>query len=493
MSGQVLLTSAQIDPQTRPSNIGPPFTGHFRITADTPRGLQPFQPGPNTFQTSGKPHSSTERAASATPASKADLNLEIRRNIFDDRGKEVTSGEEKEKQADGDGATTNGAASGDSAVKAMEDAAKEPKKTFNCYSCGIDCTRLRFHYAKSDPTPPNQQEVKYDLCPGCFVQGRMPSTHRGSDFVKLEEPAYTAIPDKDAPWTDSETLLLLEGLESFDDDWTSIANHVGTRTREECVMKFLQLEIQDQYLDDEPGQASFRGLNGRQPISQLENPILTAVAFMAQMADPNVVAAAAGRSVEAMRRELRKAIEKGMGGSQDKAQSKDGGIKHEDSMEVDPGTSVPATETEGEPNRATTVGTVGLALAAARAGGLASHEEREMTRLVGAAVNLTLQKFDLKLRQFTEMEEIVQAERRDVEKARQQLFLDRLAFRKRMRDMEDAFRAASLKGGQEGIRMLQEAAGMGNETKRFGLESTPGDGIHPLSTESAADFKTLEL
>jgi SWI/SNF related-matrix-associated actin-dependent regulator of chromatin subfamily C len=492
-ASQLIVT--QVDPQTRPSNIGPPFTGHFRITADTPRGLQPFQPGPNAFQTPGKPHPSTERAASATPASKADLNLEIRRNIFDDKGKDITPADEKDKQTNGEGATTNGAGSSESAIKAMDDAAKEPKKTFNCYSCGIDCTRLRFHYAKSDPTSTTQQEVKYDLCASCFVQGRMPNNHRGSDFVKLEEPAYTTIPDKDAPWTDSETLLLLEGLENFDDDWTSIANHVGTRTREECVMKFLQLEIQDQYLDEEPSQSALRGMNGRQPITQVENPVMTAVAFMAQMADPTVVAAAAGRSVEAMRKDLHETLERGVRGSSDKAKgkSKDGSVKHEDSMDVDASTNVTAAETDGEPNPPTTAGTVGLALAAARAGGLASHEEREMTRLVGAAVNLTLQKFDLKLQQFAEMEEIVQAERRDLEKARQQLFLDRLAFRKRMRDVEDAFLAAGLKGGQEGLRMMEEAMGVGGEGSRFGLETAASDAVPPLSAEGGAEYKMLEL
>lgn len=311
--------------------------------------------------------------------------------------------------------------------------------------------------------------------------------------MKLEEAAYTTIPDKDAPWTDPETLLLLEGLENFDDDWTSIANHVGSRTREECVLKFLQLEIQDQYFDDEPSQTSLRGLNGRQPVTQLENPIMTAVAFMAQMADPNVVAAAAGRSVEAMRKDLRESLEKGMGGSSDKGKGKDDSVKHEDSMDVDTSTSAPAAATNGDSSPATTAGTVGLALAAARAGGLASHEEREMTRLVGAAVNLTLQKFDLKLQQFTEMEEIVQAERGDLEKARQQLFLDRLAFRKRMTDAEDAFKAAILKGGHEGMRMMEDAVGMGGEGQSFGLEPTAGEGVQPLSAEGGADFKTLEL
>ncbi len=405
----------------------------------------------------------------------------------------------------------------------MDEAAKEPKKTFNCYSCGIDCTRLRFHYAKADPASTNQQDVKYDLCPNCFVQGRMPSTHRGSDFVKLEEPEYTTIPDKDAPWTDSETLLLLEGLENFDDDWTSIANHVGTRTREECVMKFLQLEIQDQYLDDEPSQTSLRGLNGRQPITQLENPIMTAVAFMAQMADPTVVAAAAGRSVDAMRKDLRETLEKGMGGmtldkGKEKPKPSSSNVKHEDSMEVDatntPAPAGPANETNTNGNTpsnplpttttttttpAATASTIGLSLSAARASALASHTEREMTRLVSTAVNLTLQKFELKLRQFSQMEQIVQAERRDLEKARQQLFLDRLSFRKRVRDVEEAFRGAREKGAtEEGWRAVMEAVGLAGDTggvKRFAFEASAAKEVQPLSAESggAADYKTLEL
>jgi len=455
----------QVDPQTRPSNIGPPFTGHFRITADTPRGLQPFQPGPNAVTTPGKPHPSTERAASATPATKADLNLEIRRNIYDDRGKEIKTGEEAEKQTNGE-ANGNGT-KGDPATKAMEDSAKEPKKTFNCYSCGIDCTRCRFHYAKTEPASAsaNPNELKYDLCPNCYFQARMPSTHRSSDFVKMEEPAYSNIPDKDAPWTDSETLLLLEGLEEFDNDWTQISSHVGTRTREECVMKFLQLEIQDEYLE---GGATMRGPGGRDPISQLENPVMSVVSFLAQMADPSVVAAAAGRSVDAMQKELRAAIEKGMGGPVQEPAKENEAVKSETAMEVDVDGN--AAQSKGP---ATDIATTGLAASGARSSALASHEERDMTRLVGAAVNLTLQKFELKLAQFGEMEEIVQAERRDLEKGRQQLFLDRLAFKKRQAEMEAAFKKATLEGPERGMKIMQEAMNMG-PGQRYGMQSANG-------------------
>lgn len=91
----------------------------------------------------------------------------------------------------------------------------------------------------------------------------MPSSHSASDFVKLEDSEYTVASDKDTPWSDSELVLLLEGLENFDDNWEQIANHVGTRTKEECVMKFLQLEIEDKYVEDMP---ELRGIHGRDPV-----------------------------------------------------------------------------------------------------------------------------------------------------------------------------------------------------------------------------------
>ncbi|KAF9895021.1 hypothetical protein FE257_004648 [Aspergillus nanangensis] len=491
------LINYQVDPQTRPSNIGPPFTGHFRVIADTPRGLQPFQPGPNHFVKPGKPLAATDRAASATPATKADLNLEIRRNIYDDKGNEITPGaEDKDKQTNGDGSGANG----ESATKAIEDASKGPKKKFNCFSCGIDCTRLRFHYAKSTPATTNAAapDSKYDLCPNCFLQGRMPSSHNASDFVKLEDSGYSIAADKDTPWTDSELVLLLEGLENFDDNWEQIANHVGTRTKEECVMKFLQLEIEDKYIEEVP---DMRAGPGRDPISQAENPVLSVVAFLAQMAEPAVAAAAAGRSVEEIRKELRKQLDKvpATEKSQEKGKEKEGAVKTEDSMDVDTSRDDASGELvemgSVEKQSKSSVPTIALAASAARAGALASHEEREMTRLVSAAVNVTLQKFEIKLQQFNEMEEIIEAERRELELARQQLFLDRMAFKKRVKEVQDTLQTVSLKGpGEETSNMISDAAttGIGN---RYNFQPT-GDAranVQPLSAEAGADYKTLDL
>jgi SWI/SNF related-matrix-associated actin-dependent regulator of chromatin subfamily C len=461
------------------------------VTADTPRGLQPFQPGPNTFTTPGKPHPSTDSAATAVPLSKSDLNLEIRRNIYDDKGKAVTPAEDKDKQTNGEGAS-NGAA--DASAKAMETAAREPRKKFNCFSCGIDCTRLRFHYAKTTPIAASAAapDSKYDLCPNCFLQGRMPSSHHASDFVKLEDPQYTLIPDRDRPWSNSETLLLLEGLENFDDNWRQISRHVGTRTPEECVLKFLQLEIEDKYLENpnDPSSSLMRAMSGREPISQTENPVLSVVTFLAQMAEPAVAAAAAGRSIEEIRRELRKQLEKSVGSEASAEKEKEVAPKEEDSMEVDTAVEE-STEVVSREKPSTSgpsaMASVALATSAARSSALASHEEREMTRLVGAAVNVMLQKFELKLGQFQELETILDAERRELEQAR-------LAFKKRVKEVQEAFQAASLEGQPEAAMTIDpDTMGI---TERYNFQPAPGasgqGNVQPLSAEGG-DYKTFEL
>jgi len=317
----------------------------------------------------------------------------------------------------------------------------------------------------------------------------------------MDEPQHTTIPDKDAAWTDPETLLLLEGLENFDTNWDEVASHVGTRTREECVMKFLQLDIQDQYLEDGPGSIEYRALGGREPISQLENPVMSVVSFLAQMADPSVVAAASQRSVEQMHKELRKELEKGMGDQssttvppkdgQEASDSQSKDVKAEDSMEVDATTAITVTkptETDPQPRShvLTDLSTTALSVSAARSSALATHEEREATRLVSAGMNLTLKKYELKLAQFAEMEEIVQAERRDLEKGRQQLFLDQLRFRKRVRDIENQLKQLALNGqtgAQEGMRMVAEVmressfgAGFGFANGNAGTGALSADG-----------------
>ena len=458
------------------------------MTADTPRGLQPFQPGPDAVKKPGKPFTGTDQALATTPQSKADRNLQISRNYFDKTSKDITPNS-KEKQANGEESQANGDTSAQQDTKLVEELAREPKKAVYCYSCGVDCTHVRFHYAKTVPATSSAAaiNIKYDMCPNCFQEGRYPNGVFGVNFVKLDDSNYTSVPDRDAPWTDAELLLLLEGLEMFDENWNSISDHVGTRSREECVMKFLQLEIEDKYLDEgEEHGTTFRALNyGAVPFSQADNPVLSVVSFLAGMTSPEVAAAAAGRSVDEIKRSMRHRIENG---ATDDGKGKEKEIpKTEDAMDVDhaPDTQVATIDPSSRHQSTTSIANIALATSAARASALASHEEREMTRLVSAAVNTTLQKFELKLSQFAEMEALLQAERQELERGREQLFLDRLAFKKRVTDVQEQLRKL-------GIRDQETLGGLGEKLGFMSVTGRAEEDIRPLGVGDEG-FKSFEM
>jgi SWI/SNF related-matrix-associated actin-dependent regulator of chromatin subfamily C len=66
------------------------------------------------------------------------------------------------------------------------------------------------------------------------------------DFVKL---TANAGPTTNDDWSDQEILLLLEGVEMHDNDWSKAEEHVGTRSAQQCIHKFLELPIEDPYLE----------------------------------------------------------------------------------------------------------------------------------------------------------------------------------------------------------------------------------------------------
>nr|XP_027222872.1 SWI/SNF complex subunit SMARCC2-like [Penaeus vannamei] len=105
-------------------------------------------------------------------------------------------------------------------------------------------------------------------------------------------------------WTEQETLLLLEALEMYKDDWNKVCEHVGTRTQDECILQFLRLPIEDPYLEDpEAGSGptpTALGPLAYQPIpfSKSGNPIMSTVAFLASVVDPRIAASAAKAAMD---------------------------------------------------------------------------------------------------------------------------------------------------------------------------------------------------
>lgn len=92
-------------------------------------------------------------------------------------------------------------------------------------------------------------------------------------------------------WSDEETLLLLEGLELYKDRWGEVADHVGTKSQVQCILHFLQLPIEDDYLAQQEPQGQHAGLphptldqaSADQvllPFADTGNPILSQVQCM---------------------------------------------------------------------------------------------------------------------------------------------------------------------------------------------------------------------
>ncbi|KFK30075.1 hypothetical protein AALP_AA7G213400 [Arabis alpina] len=113
-----------------------------------------------------------------------------------------------------------------------------PAVEYHCNSCSADCSRKRYHCPK---------QADFDLCTECFNSGKFSSDMSSSDFILMEPAEAPGVGS--GKWTDQETLLLLEALEIFKENWNEIAEHVATKTKAQCMLHFLQMPIEDAFLD----------------------------------------------------------------------------------------------------------------------------------------------------------------------------------------------------------------------------------------------------
>ncbi|KND05025.1 uncharacterized protein SPPG_00704 [Spizellomyces punctatus DAOM BR117] len=462
------LVNYQVDADSRPSTVGPAFTGHFRVTADTPRGLQPIYPSVPLLKTEPRtPQRPADRElVDNSMGSKAPpVNLQFSKNIYADA---IAQSPRKH------------------ALEAEdEEAAQTPpakKVKHNCATCGVDCTRLRYHSTKT-PT--------MEICTNCYIEGRFPSNMYSGDFIKMEDrPTKQAAEDD---WTEQETLLLLEGIELFDEDWNKVADHVGTRTRDQCILKFLQLPIEDPYVgvkSSDLGPLQFH----RVPFSAADNPVLSLTAFLASVVDPKVAAAASraaaeelekatstkeikeskpsetqteGEDRENITKETASANKQGTPTTQEKVEDSElaeekppvpaaEGASHDvnataDAMNIDQveseapeavSTHQPTTVQDGEPGGTRPdallqkSAATAIASAGAKAHALGGHATSELHALTLALIQTQMRKLEAKMLHFEEMEAVLEHERKEIEREKQRLYMDRLAFRRTVLNWE---------------------------------------------------------
>ncbi|KAG6844382.1 hypothetical protein H0H87_007286 [Tephrocybe sp. NHM501043] len=116
----------------------------------------------------------------------------------------------------------------------------EPGVQYQCDSCACDLTHtIRIKCAD----PVCQPDDGVDICPPCFCAGKEFGKHkRGHAYRVIEINSYPIFTED---WGADEELLLLTGLASQGiGNWKKIAEHVGTRTKEEVEKHYNEVYVE---------------------------------------------------------------------------------------------------------------------------------------------------------------------------------------------------------------------------------------------------------
>lgn len=261
------LINYQIDAEARPTPMGPPPTSHFHVLSDTPCGLQSINP-----QKTPQPL-----------ASKTLLDLD-KKPVIPVPGSVATiiqGTDGKKDTIDGIPTTLN------TTTNVSGTTATVVPGTIPTVTTG-QLSMLAPNAIKTEnvPLPEGMQMTGGQFGLRVDQYGKKPLVLKNKTAANMTRD-----------WTDQETLLLLEGLEMFKDDWNKVCEHVGSRTQDECILHFLRLPIEDPYLEDDN---TFLGPLAYQPIpfSKAGNPIMSTVAFLASVVDPRIASSAAKAAME---------------------------------------------------------------------------------------------------------------------------------------------------------------------------------------------------
>ncbi|KAL7068361.1 SWIRM domain-containing protein [Cryptosporidium serpentis] len=307
-------------------------------------------------------------------------------------------------------------------------------------------------------------------CVRCYSEGRFPSILHGGHFFKVDLPVTAAAKSPEdvmkagplgiATWTQEEVQRLIEGIELHGDDWDAVSHYVGNnRTPQECVAYFIQIPIEEPFMRNvNPSKHTKTSF----PFMDVSNPLMTQIALVASIVNP-VVAASAAKSALGKILEIEGFKEKSQD-SQDYLKGETTG-EHIDNLESSTKITQECIEKDidtqslstKEDNRETAneitnenvtnpinnlflpkfvpcissaewpssallgekgvqeVCSIALESAAKRAKDLANWEENEILNLMPQLIDITLNRLELKLKQFKYLQSMVEEERQILE------------------------------------------------------------------------------
>ncbi|RAL45692.1 hypothetical protein DM860_009556 [Cuscuta australis] len=293
------------------------------------------------------------------------------------------------------------------------------------------------------------KEAEVLMCLDCFHEGKFVIGHSSLDFVKVSSMKEYGDLDGET-WTDHETLLLLEGMQLYNENWVQIANHVGSKSKAQCILHFVCLPLDVTYLENievpstsrsvssctatEYEGSSFQGFGSddKFPFAHCGNPVMALVAFLASAVGPRVAASCAHASLAALSEEdnLPTPVNSGQtDGSRPNNEVTVGTMHARERNSCEDLSNTSQCKGKGTvplpSEKVKAAAKIGLAAASMKAKLFADHEEREIQRLSANIVNHQLKRLELKLKQFAEVETLLMRECEQIERTRQRIVGER--------------------------------------------------------------------
>jgi|TARA_B110000259_G_scaffold14611_1_gene15273 SWI/SNF related-matrix-associated actin-dependent regulator of chromatin subfamily C len=181
-------------------------------------------------------------------------------------------------------------------------------KPRHCTQCQVSLVGAGRAYYRVDEAGGNTHPREVCVtCVSCFASGSLPDGVSSASFTRVvstdcgdsRDEAATgdakaqqlekdddSETEDDESWTDQETLALLEAAERHGEDWRAVAARVGTKSAEQCVIRFVRLPVEDGFLaqlgvDGDELLDGDGGTHARVPFHGAPNPVMANVAFLA--------------------------------------------------------------------------------------------------------------------------------------------------------------------------------------------------------------------
>lgn len=88
---------------------------------------------------------------------------------------------------------------------------------------------------------------EFIICVRCFQDERYGENKSAADYL-LKHSNEEGINHRSAAWTDSETMILLDAVVKFGDDWNAVVQQVEDRSKMDCIARLLELPFSENML-----------------------------------------------------------------------------------------------------------------------------------------------------------------------------------------------------------------------------------------------------